>query len=156
MTRQQVNKFLEGVARGWSVSRACRSANVPLDAPANLRRRDAGFADAWALAQDAGTDKFEDAATDRALNGTTKGVWHQGQLVGYEIRYSDRLLLSVLAARRPSKWRHHDVLGEGGEGAAPSVRGEDVVALLEQKLAGLEARGTARIPAEELDRGVDS
>lgn len=139
MTDAQIRKFLEAVSRGWSISRACRSAGCGLGAPYDLRKRDPLFADSWRTAYEAGTDRFEDAAADRALNGTVKGIWYQGQLVGYEIRYDNRLLLDVLAARRPVKWRHFDVAA-GESGDAPSVRGEDVLSLLEQKLAGLEAR----------------
>jgi len=156
MTRDQINRFLEGIARGWSISRSCKLAGIKdLNAPSNLRRVNPGFADAWRMAHEAGTDRFEDAASDRAINGTTKGVYHQGRLVAFERVYSDKLLLAVLASRRPSKWRHFDKLGEGADGQAPSVRGEDVISILEQKLAGLEARSLARALPEGTSGGTD-
>lgn len=157
MTRAQVMRFLEGVSRGWSVTRACRQAGVQdLDAPNRLRKRDAAFSDAWRLAHEAGTDRFEDAATDRALNGTTKGIWHQGVLVGTEIRYDNRLLLGVLSARRPAKWRRYEMLGEDDDTRPPSIRGEDVLSILEQKLAGLEARASAFAIEDGTSEGPDA
>ena len=56
-------------------------------------------------AVEAGTDLLEDAAMRRGLKGVRQPVYHAGKRVGYIVRYSDRLLLALLRARRPRKYR---------------------------------------------------
>jgi hypothetical protein len=53
------------------------------------------------LAQLAGWAMLESVAYQRAVNGVEKAVWYQGEKVGTEIEYSDRLLSEMLKARVP-------------------------------------------------------
>jgi hypothetical protein len=48
---------------------------------------------------------LEDEAVRRAHEGLRKPVWYKGKIVGYETEYSDTLLLAVLKANNPDKFR---------------------------------------------------
>ena len=47
---------------------------------------------------------MEDEALRRALNGTQRPVYQQGQLVGYIQEFSDTLMIFQLKARRKDKY----------------------------------------------------
>lgn len=53
----------------------------------------------------AGTDRCEDAALTRAVDGWEEPVWHQGVQVGTVRKYDSQLLMFLLRARRPEKYR---------------------------------------------------
>jgi hypothetical protein len=53
-------------------------------------------------AQIAGWQALESVAYKRAVKGTKKGVWYQGERVGYEREYSDKLLMDMMKARIPA------------------------------------------------------
>lgn len=74
---------------------------------------DADFKVAMGEAREAGIDFLEDEARRRAVDGVEKPVFHQGEIVGYIREYSDGLLKSLLASRRPA-WRPNIHLPVGG------------------------------------------
>jgi hypothetical protein len=113
--------FLRALAEGMSVTAAARAANVSRRT-VYLWRRDPGFAESWADALEAATDLLEDAARTRATDGM-----------------SDRLLMALLAARRPERF--------GQKAAEPGLTDdalEGARAKLERKLLGLARRAAAR------------
>lgn len=88
--------FLTALAHGASVTEACRLAGVSRQHAYRCRARSSSFAQQWLDAQEEGTDALEDEATRRAFAG------------------SDTLLMFLLKARRPEKYRdgfrvQHDV-----------------------------------------------
>lgn len=151
MNQKEARKFLEAIARGWSIARAAKTAGVTLAAPYEFRRNNAAFAQQWRMAYEAGTDRMEDTAVDRAINGVQEGVWHKGQLVGFQVRYSDSLLQFLLKSRRPHKYAHYS-LENGNEDQLPDIRGEDVAQLIEGKLASLASR---QIAIESTDDNIE-
>ena len=52
-----------------------------------------------------GTDALEDEALRRAFHGSERPVFQGKELVGYVRDYSDTLLIFMLKARRPEKYR---------------------------------------------------
>lgn len=81
--------FLLALARGCSVTQACKLAGVSRQHAYRCRARSERFAAQWQDAWESGTDALEDEATRRALAG------------------SDVLLMFLLKARRPEKFRDH-------------------------------------------------
>jgi hypothetical protein len=69
------------------------------------RKRSARLADAWAEALDQGIDRLEEEALRRALKGTRQPVYFQGERIGSIPRYSDALLMFLLRAHRPQRYR---------------------------------------------------
>lgn len=101
--------FLETMEQGFSISKCCRAAGISYHTALEHKNKDKDFAEMWAAAYDVGTDAYEDEAKRRAFDGIDKPVMYQGEVVAYVREYSDKILLSILASRRPDKWK-----GEGG------------------------------------------
>lgn len=155
MTFSQARIFLERLARSSSVSGAIKAANTTSAVVYHRRQTDKNFAAAWADALERGFDRLEDVATARAVDGWDEGVWHKGDLVGWNRKYSDTLLMFKMKGARPAKYAHFDIGQAGDEGKAPIEKGADVVALIEQKLAGLARRSVAPRLENGADQGDD-
>jgi hypothetical protein len=82
-----LDRFIQALAAGSSVIAACKAACIGRRTAYDHRQRDEAFALRWADALEEGTDKLEDEAHRRALDG------------------SDSLLIFLLKARRPEKYR---------------------------------------------------
>lgn len=82
------------------VSRACEAVGIERSTAYRAMWSDKEFEQEWDDAMEAGVDKAEQEAFRRAVEGTEKGVWHMGSLVGSERVYSDSLLALVLKGRR--------------------------------------------------------
>lgn len=139
--------FLACLARGMSVAAAAQSTGVPRQTVYKWRAHPA-FAEAWAEAIETATDRLEDEARRRALEGVKKPVYRNGQIVGYVKNPSDRLLMALLAAERPEKFRaaqptRHAVRNE--------VERDGARATLERKLARLARRLAPPRPPEKTD-----
>lgn len=101
----QLERFLDALSQTASVTRACEVASLPRRTVYNWRARDPAFAGAWEAALDLGTDALEDEAVRRAMQGTERPVYQGKTLVGHIRDYSDTLLIFMLKARRPEKYR---------------------------------------------------
>lgn len=106
LTENVINCFLaELMLNGGIVSRAATATGVSKLAFYLKRRQDPLFAKAWDEAIcGPGTDVVEDEARRRAINGVEEPVFYQGDVCGYVTKYSDSLLVRVLAAHR-TKYR---------------------------------------------------
>lgn len=106
--------ILGELRKARSISGACEEAEIARSTFAKWRREDKDFADEVEDALAAGTEALEDEAVRRGKNGYRKAVYHQGEVVGYERRYSDRMLEVMLEARNPSKFRkNHSIEVQG-------------------------------------------
>jgi hypothetical protein len=107
--------FLEALAVGWSVTHAAKRAGVARQRFYEQRDGDSEFASAWddALAQ--GTEALEDEARRRAAEGWEEPVFQRGELVGHVRKYSDNLLIFLLKARDPGRFRESVQVNAGGE-----------------------------------------
>lgn len=95
--KERRERFLTALAEVPNVSRACREAGVSRRIVYCRKTADPKFAQAWEEALETGIDRLEEIAMERAMAG------------------SDRLLMFLLKAHRPEKYR------EGGRPqAAPS------------------------------------
>lgn len=84
--RTKLNLYLEGLAQGLSHTSACRAANLSPRSVQELLSTDKDFAQDVTEAYASGTDYFEDLAAIRA-------------------HYSDQILIRLLEARRPERYR---------------------------------------------------
>ena len=104
-TARQREEFLAALGNGRSVSTAARAAHMGRSAVYAWRRDDPEFAADWDDAIEMGTDALEDEAIRRAKDRAKKSVYHQGQQCGMVREYSDVLLIFMLKAPRPEKYR---------------------------------------------------
>jgi len=120
--------FLQAVARTCSILRAAAIAGIDRDNHYLWLKKDAAYAEAFALAWERGLDFLEAEAIRRATEGTTKPIFHAGKRVvdfvvdehGQPVmkdgkpvptpavvrEYSDTLLMFVLNGRRSGVYRH--------------------------------------------------
>ena len=98
-------KFLKALAMTASVSAAAKHIRVCRNALYEWRKDDPSFRVEWDEAVELGTDALEDEAVRRAYDGTLKPVYYGGKKVGTVREYSDSLLVFMLKARRPEKFR---------------------------------------------------
>lgn len=96
--------FLEHLARGVSITAAAQAAGVGRRTVYEWRAADQTFAEAWDSALDEGSDLLEDEALRRAVHGVSRPVAVGKQVVDV-VEYSDVLLIFLLKARRPERYR---------------------------------------------------
>ncbi len=102
VNRRERELFLGSLAEGWSVTHAAQRCGVHRGTFYALRAADSEFAAAWEAAYREGSDRIEDEALRRAVEGyeeVTTGA--DGQLVRVVRRYSDAILIRLLQARKP-------------------------------------------------------
>ncbi len=95
--------FLKGLEQGMSAAGAAEAAGISRSLVYRWREHDRAFAAAWRLAAEVGTDRLEDEAMRRALEGVEKPVFYRGEAVGVVRTYDNRLLMLLLQRRRPAR-----------------------------------------------------
>jgi hypothetical protein len=114
--------FLGALAEtGGNVTAACKKAKLPRATAYEWRDEDEAFRKDWDAALEIGTDALEDEALRRARDGVKKPIYQQGKRVGYVQEYSDTLLIFMLKARRPDKFRER-IQHSGDPNSPISVR----------------------------------
>ncbi len=98
-------RFLTALEETASVTAACARIVVSTRAMYEIRKRDPEFRKAWAAAIELGIDALEDEAVRRAREGVDEPVFHRGSKCGNIRRYSDTLLMFILKAARPEKYK---------------------------------------------------
>jgi hypothetical protein len=98
-------KFIEALAITANVSTACKLARVGRNSIYEWRKDDPSFRVEWDETVELGTGALEDEAVRRACEGTLKPVYYGGKKIGTVREYSDSLLIFMLKARRPEKFR---------------------------------------------------
>lgn len=104
-TAQKTEAFLEALSETASVVKACEISGLSRRTAYNWRDADTDFAAQWDAALTLGTDALEDEAVRRAREGTDKPVFYKGEICGHIREFSDTLLIFMLKARRPEKFR---------------------------------------------------
>jgi len=89
------------------VETAAQLAEVSPTLHAESLQTSRAYKSAYALAQRDSALSLEERARQRALAGTEDPVFHGGEVVGYRQRFSDRLLIFLLQANHPAKFKHH-------------------------------------------------
>lgn len=99
--------FLEWLAETGNVSESARKAGVHRDTPYKRRETDLEFSRQWDAAIETSIEKMELEARRRALHGTEKPVFYMGSECGHIREYSDTLMIFLLKAHRPEKYREN-------------------------------------------------
>lgn len=112
-------RFLESFARTGNITESCELVGIKRRADVyDWQEHDPAFVAAFREAEVKATEFLETEARVRATDGTMKPVFHQGEVVGYIAEKSDNLLMFLLKARNPNKYRdrvqmqHSDAEGE--------------------------------------------
>jgi hypothetical protein len=109
--------WLKAFAETGVVAHACEAAKVGRTTVYEARERDEKFAKAWDDIESATTDEMEREAYRRGVEGVDKPVFQKGECVGHVREFSDTLLIFMLKARKPEKYREttrHELTGKDG------------------------------------------
>ena len=98
-------KLLSAYILTGLIATAARLAEVPLTLHEDSLQASFDYRKAYAAAQRDSVLSLEEQARHRALVGIDDPVFHAGQIVGYRQRLSDRLLILLLQANGPIKFR---------------------------------------------------
>jgi len=117
-TRTRVKRqaqFLETLRQGLSVTAAAAAVGWDRSRAYQWRKKDQAFAEAWDVALEAGTDRLEDEAYRRAVEGIITTRYTKNGDEYTTINYSDRLLELLLKSRRPERYRERYDVETTGE-----------------------------------------
>ena len=135
--------FLAALRETGNVSAAARRAGTCRSVCYGWRRRDRGFATAWADALEEAADRLEMEAFRRAVDGVGEDRFFGGHVVGEVTRYSDALLMFLLRARRPQRFGPRPESGSGMTGPDETENDERFLAMLRRRMEALaEDRGS--------------
>ena len=135
-------RFLERYAETASIALASCHAGVSRRTHLNWRKRDRRFEAACQEALEIAIDEIEAEARRRANDGVLEPVYYGGKPCGAIRRYSDTLLIFLLKAARPEKYRDN----YPGFTESPRASREEVLNGLHKKLARLAAKHTGVPP----------
>lgn len=108
-TPQRQRDFIAALAESGSIEYACMRVKMSTSSAHRLRRSPGGeqFAAAWNVALEHAARVLLDTAFDRAFNGSTEPVFDRdGRRTGTRYRQNDRLLMFLLRAYMPERFRH--------------------------------------------------
>ena len=143
-TEERRETFLETLAATCNVTASIRAAGMKGGSSAwALRKRDAGFAEAWDEAIAIAYERLELVMLERAINGTEKMVVRGGKQVAMK-QYSDGVGIRLLQAHRETAQRVR--AGEGGL-CDPTEAFEE----LKRRLAEMQARTKADGQSDTMD-----
>ncbi len=103
-------RFLEVLAMRGNVREAALAAGISRRMTFKERALNEAFADAWALAMADAADRMEAEAYRRAVEGVTRRRKVGDKVEEYQ-EHSDTLLIFLLKAARPGKFRHDGMEG---------------------------------------------
>jgi len=98
-------RFLRWYAQSGNVTYAAKRAGVPRNTIYEWQEASDQFAAAFREADLKATEVLEREAWRRANEGVAEPVYQHGKLVGTIQRYSDNLLMFLLRARAPERYR---------------------------------------------------
>lgn len=117
LTPKKRAEFLQCLLDAGNVSRAALKIGMSRVRLYELKKEDEDFSAAWDEAIEIGIDALEEEARRRAYEGTDKPVFYQGYQCGAIREYSDTLMIFLLKAHRPEKFKervHNEHTGENG------------------------------------------
>lgn len=148
-------KFIEVLADTGLVSTAAHAVDMSEQSAFRLRRAPGGesFARAWEAATSAAATRLIDVAFTRAIDGVDMPVFDRdGCRIGSKRHYSDRLMMFLLRAYRPDRFRHAH-RDERTASEAPSPRDLPVAAAI-QAMYPVPPEPHKLMPPDELSEEV--
>lgn len=111
-------RFIAALSKSGVIGTACKYARFGRTTAYKWRDEDETFKKLWDEALEDSTDLLEEEARRRAHDGTLKPVYQGGECVGHIREYSDLLIIFLLKARRPEKYREtirQEITGKDGK-----------------------------------------
>ena len=124
MTQRKVRRpwkplFLDTLRGTGNVRLAASNADVARQVAYRARDSSATFRADWDEALEEARELLEAEARRRAAIGVDEPVFYKGQVVGHIRKYSDNLLMFLLKAHWPEKFRAHYAVEHSGPSGGP-------------------------------------
>ena len=103
--------YLSQLRKVPNLSAAATYTGLTSSAWANAAKRDPELAASVAEARGVAAGRAEEAAFERAIDGTDKGIFYQGEQVATEKEFSDTLLARILSAYHPRYVKRQQIEG---------------------------------------------
>lgn len=103
-TPGRAEAFLQAIETGSEDKEACEYAGITLSGMRGRRRSDPEFDEAYRIARENRKEAYRMAAKRRAIDGWKEPVFYRGDVVGYRMQYSDRMLELLLKAEDPDNF----------------------------------------------------
>lgn len=114
-TADKKERVLNHLALGYSIAGSAKKVGVSPATISAHRKKDEHFNTLCELAIEQGTEYLEDVALERVTEGVPRSVYYQGEKVDETRDFSDTLLIFLLKARKPEKYRDRMDLTTGGK-----------------------------------------
>lgn len=121
MNDQQKDAFYLAIRQTGLEATSAKAAGVTLRAVHREYENDPAFHEDCLDSMELQADILEQEAIRRAVEGTTKGIYYQGDRVDDEQVYSDTLLAKLLTGRRPTVFGDKREISGAGGGAIQVV-----------------------------------
>ena len=106
-TRKKEELFLSVLSECGNVQAAAKKAKLVRRSLYRKRDKNKAFAAAWDEAAALGAEALEDEARRRSYEGWEEPVWHHGRQCGTIRKFSDTLLIVLLKAHKPEKYKEN-------------------------------------------------
>lgn len=117
--------FIAALADTGMVTTAAQAVDMSVQSAYRLRHAPGSesFARAWEVAISAAADRLIDLAFARAIEGEEVPYYDRdGVRIGVKWRYDNRMMMNLLRAYRPDRFRHaHESVRQPGEPPAPAL-----------------------------------
>lgn len=113
------NRLLEQFEKTGQLLHSLDTCKVPRTSHYDWLKTDPVYAERFANAKQRICDIMEEEAKRRAIQGTKKPVFHKGEIVGHINEYSDLLLIFLMKANMPEKYRERLEHSHSGPGGGP-------------------------------------
>ena len=144
--------FIERLRATGNVTLAAAGAGVGRQHVYRTRNRSKKFRRLWDEALEQAVDLLEGEARRRAT-GTREDVWYAGRVVGTKPVYDSALLMFLLKAHRPHKFRDNVKVEHAG---GMEVMGDRKVTFEFVRPAEQQARTLAELAAEEAEQAEEA
>lgn len=148
-TTLKKQKFLEHFATTGNASKTCRELGLSRNSVKFWQRKDRTFQAGYDAAQEEAVERMEEEARRRGVEGTLEPVYFAGKAVGAIRKYSDTMLIFLLKAAKPEKYR--DFYYDQG-GHVPHATRDELLSSIHGKLARLAQRTGAPAVFQEPER----
>jgi hypothetical protein len=108
--------FIRTLADSGNVSHAAQKVGINRRTAYHWRKSDAEFRLEWDHAIETAVDALEAEARRRAMDGVEETQYYRGEPSGVLRKYSDALLILLLKAHRPDKFRDRAPIAPAGAG----------------------------------------
>lgn len=103
--RARQQRFLACYGACGSLTRAARWSKIHRHTHYDWMKNSPDYPGAFAEAERLAARTLQDEAVRRAHEGIKKAVYYKGKIVGYETEFSDSLMITMLKATDPEKFR---------------------------------------------------